>query len=135
MWHYLQIMNPFVLIGMVLVLLCATKYANAVPTATHATNSAIAADNATNLIEKLDKTLYNVVDTYETSTQQPQITTQKPRNESQKQKTKRKRGNRRASRTQPDCRTSTERPTTTKPTKVYILLPNIFFSQSWGPGR
>lgn len=130
-------MNPFVLIGMVLVLLCAAKCANSVPTATHATNSAIAADNASNLIddEKLDKTLYNVVDTYETSTQQPQITTQKPRNESQKQKTKRRRGNRRVSRTQPDCRTTTERPTTTKPTKVYILLPNIFFSQSWGPGR
>lgn len=127
-------MNPFVLIGMVLVLLCAAKCANAVPTATHATNSAVAADNASNLIddEKLDKTLYNVVDTYETSTQQPKITTQKPRNDTQKQKTKRRRGNRRS---QSDCRTTTVKPTTTKPTKVYILLPNIFFSQSWGPGR
>lgn len=47
---------------------------------------------------------------------------------------KRKRGHRRANyRVQPDCR-PTEIPVV-KPTKIYIQMPNMFISQSWGPGR
>lgn len=43
---------------------------------------------------------------------------------------KRRRGHRRVLF---DCRT-TEMPTT-KPTKIYIQMPNLFISQSWGPNR
>lgn len=134
-------MNPFALIGFVLILLYGAKCANAVPVTTHATDPASTAENATNSLindEKLDKTLYNVIDTSNTlennrPRQQPlsEQTTQKSHSETQRSRIKRKRGNRRISRMQHVS--TTERTTTTKPTKVYILIPNLFISQGWGP--
>lgn len=139
-------MNPYVLIGLVLVLFCGTKYAYAVPVATtHATNSAAAAENSSDILladnGKLDNMLYNTIDAGKsvesTNVNHPknEKTTTRPASETQKSKRKGRRGqSRRFPRTQ-DCRTTTERPTTPKPTKVYILIPNLFISQSWGPGR
>lgn len=125
-------------------LLLATNYANAVPVSNDAIISAAIEETATNLMptdDKLDKLLHK---TGSASTSSENVnrsqsiaeqTTQKPHNEASKPKMKRRRrGHRKVSRMQPDCRT-TEKPTTTKPTKIYIQIPNLFISQSWGPGR
>lgn len=142
-----QIMNPFTLIGFFLVLFCAMKYVNAVPIATDASESALTAENLTtvrNNEQNLDNLLYNTNDSIKSSENvslnQSTIeqTTQKPQNDAQKTKSKtRKRVyRRRRTRTQPDCRpVTTEKPTTPKPTQLGVLLPNLFISQSWGPGR
>lgn len=142
-------MNSFNLIGFFLVIFCGIKYANAVPIASDAANSAVTADN---LItermneEKLDNLLYNTdlikssenvsLDQaiIELTTQKQQSETQKPKSKSRRRVKVRRRA--RTQRGQPDCKPpTTERPTTTKPTKLVILIPNLFISQSWGPGR
>lgn len=147
---HLQIMNPFNLIGFFLVLFCGIIYANAVPIASDATNSAVTADNLTNERtndEKLDNLLYNtdlIKSSENVSLDQQaiiELTTQKPHSETEKPKSKSRRRVKvrrraRTQRGQPDCKPpTTERPTTTKPTKLVILIPNLFISQSWGPGR
>lgn len=131
-------MNPFTLIGVFLALFCATKYVNAIPVASDAAITSDNASTALNSDAKLDNLLYNAVDINKSSESvvphQPTIqqTTRKPQNESQKPKPRRRRPMK-YRRAQPDCRT--EKPTTTKPTKIAILMPNLFISQSWGPGR
>lgn len=48
---------------------------------------------------------------------------------------KRRRGNRRANNNRmPSSESRTTETPTTKPTKIYIQMPNMFISQSWGPG-
>lgn len=131
-------MNPLTQIGFFLALFCAITYANAVPVASDA---AITSDNGPTPLNndaKLDNLLYNAVDINKSSESvvshlpTTQQMTRRPQNELQKPKPRRRRPNK-YRRAQPDCRT--EKPTTTKPTKIAILMPNLFISQSWGPGR
>lgn len=139
-------MNPFTLIGFFLVLFCATKYVNAVPVTSDATNLAVTAENLTtvrNDEEKLDNLLYNIGDSINASenesfnevtiaqtTRKPQSTTQKPNT------IRRRRVIRRRPRKQPDCRSmTTEKPITPKPTQIVNQFPSLFISGGWGPGR
>ncbi|XP_055302973.1 uncharacterized protein LOC129568747 isoform X2 [Sitodiplosis mosellana] len=144
-------MNPYNLIGFLLVLFYATNRVHAVPIASEASDLAVTAENRTavqNNDEKLDNLQYTIVDVIESSknldhdattieqtTQKPQSETQKPNSMVRRHVKKSK--TRRRPRTQPDCRSpTTVKPTTPRPTQVVVQLPNIFISQTgWGPGR
>lgn len=122
-------MNPYNLIGFFFVIICGTKYANAVPIAS---DTNVIAENTTSVLNNdgnLDKLLYNAIDINKSTenVRFNQSTTKKPPNEAHKPKIRRRRVNK--NRRNP----TTERPT--KPTKIAILMPNLFISQGWGPGR
>lgn len=144
-------MNPFTLIGICLVFFHGPKYCNAIPVASINTNSDVPAENitvASNNDEKLENLLYySTTDASKSSENVGLIqstvtqTTQKPYNGTQnpKQKSKyRRRLKRRKTHTQPDCRTASRRPTmttTAKTTASAFVMPNLFISTGWGPGR
>lgn len=144
-------MNPFNLIGFLLVIFCATIHVNAVPIASDAADLAVTAENETtvqNNDAKLDALVYETVGvikssesvsvdetTIDQTTQRPQSETQKPKPKIHKRVKKSK--TRRRPRKQPDCRPpTTVRPPMPKPTQLVIQLPNLFISNpGWGPGR
>lgn len=131
-------MNPYALIGLILVLLYATKCANAMPVETHATNSTASADfNSTNVQAnngKLDNVVHNIVDTSKSA---ENIKQNQPLTEQTTQKhvvrLLCKRGNPRVCK-RVDGQTTTRKPATQKPSKV-SFMPTFFLSQGWGPGR
>lgn len=143
-------MNPFTLIGFFLVLFCGTAYVNASPRFTRdAANSAAVAESTTDLLnneERLNTLLYKTAEDTSISSENANLsqtivetttTTRKPQNaEESKPRRRRRPRHRRPSSSRPDCRTTTTpKPTTTKPTKVYVQFPGLFISHSWGPGR
>ena len=147
---HLQIMNPNILIGFLLVVFYATNHVYAVPIASDASDLATTAENGTNVQnndEKLDNLPYNnAVDvkssenvsadetTIDQTTQKASSSTQKPKSNGRKRV--RKSQSRRRPRKQPDCRQATTvKPVTPKPSPVSYQIPNFFISTGWGPGR
>lgn len=141
---YLQIMNPFTLIGFFLALFCGIKHANAIPVTLDATNSVDSTTSVLNNDEKMNSLLYKTADTngsleaVNLSQSIVETTTRKPHTDESKPRRRRGQRHRKMSSTRSDCRTITTPPpktTTTKPTKVYVQFPGLFISHSWGPGR
>lgn len=124
-------MNPFTLIRFFLVIFCTTKYTNSVPITSNTSESAVRAKNLTNFnnIEKLYQDTINVSDTLENAKAvQTKISSTKRRRHSETQKPKPK-VHRKIN--------TTEKPMTTKPhpTESAFVMPNLFMSTGWGPGR
>lgn len=137
-------MNSFTLTGFIVVLVLCTKYTNATPIAQDTTVSSILIQNSSNE-NQMDNLLYKTAETSTSSdinelTSQPIIekTKQKPHNERPAQRRRRRPRHRKNSPNHSqsiDCRTTTERtPSTAKPTRLYVMFPGIFISNSWGSG-
>lgn len=141
----LQIMNSFVLIGFFLILACSIKYAHATPV-TQDTAAPDIVIKGSNSDDELESFSYKTLDTSTNALSSNIIpnepvsekSTRKSQNERSTQKRRRRPRHRKnsSSRSQNDCRTTTERtPPTTKPTRLYVMFPGLFISHSWGPGR
>lgn len=124
-------MNPFTLIRFFVVIFCTAKYTNSVPITSNTSESGVRAKNLTNFnnIEKLSQNTINVSDTLENARAiQTTISSTKRKRQSETQKPKPKLFKK---------INITEKPMTTKPhpTEAAFVMPNLFMSYGWGPGR
>lgn len=133
----LQIMNPFTLIGFVLLLICGAKYAIAAPVAS--VNSVATTEIASNIVSNDDRLLNSSSDIKSTESRTaiqavPERATPKQQNKQQKPNNQR----RKMIRMVVDCRPierSTTKQAKHKPSSHINHPFDLFISHGWGPGR